>query len=191
MNAYDGTLTITDPNLVTTYRHEDGSTTYLVLDNDCSDRNPRNDAGNVATLVNRNSHTIDLDDDDLYLGDVVAAWARRSDRSEHLARYIRIFHPEVLYFTEHWSAGDSYGYGYVTRANWVRWMGEDYSGDLTPEAAFDQEVRVYGLWANGEVYGFRHVDPTGEEESVWGFLGYDSPEEIVKQATNSAIVSEE
>ena len=185
---YDGTITTADPNLVTTFKHENGSTTYILIDTDGENANPRHDDGNIATLINRNNRTIDIDECDVYgLTDAREHWGKREDL---VRRWLAIYHPHVIHYVDYWTAGDSYGWGYVDRSRWEKAMGADYEGDMTPEKAFDQEIRIYELWATGEVYGYIHTGPDGTEDSCWGFLGYDSHEDIAKQATDSPITEE-
>lgn len=210
------------PNICDAYRHEDGSITYIVYDDDGSSASPRECDGNISTLIQVNSIAIDIDDDDVGLGEARDRWdwtrypsmvgGTRSDRAikacgrdELMTRYLAMFDPEIEYYCDHWSAGSSYGWGYVTRENWVKAMGEDpYTGDVTPETGFDQEVDLYRQWANGEVYGAHHVtvgDPivkfwdhgayidgwSTEEDDCWGFLGYPDHRDIAKQFTDSPI----
>lgn len=80
----------------------------------------------------------------------------------------------------------------------------NYEPPSTPEEAFDAEVSLYGQWAEGEVYGAIHVtvgkpivvlgehgayvdEYEEEEDSCWGFLGYDDHKEIAAQFTDSPI----
>jgi len=205
------------PNIVDAYRHEDGSITYVVIDTDSSGESPREYGGNVATLIQGNTRCIDVDDDDEGLEDARnhfwdygsrhgrQGWRRAGHSAETMVRrYLAIFRPEIVYYTEYWVAGDSYGWGYVTRANWDAAMGQDYTGDVTPEQAFDQEVSLYRQWAEGDIYGAYHVT-VGEpivrfwdhgayidgydtdDESCWGFLGYDDHRQIATQFTDSPI----
>lgn len=196
------------------YRHEDGSITYVFGEKYPDMDSPRTFAGNVATMINRNNRTIDVDEDDEGLAEAHQRFEIYNERSDKdwsgpefmmrhirlavrstydreamVRRYLSIFRPDVLYYTEHWSAGDSYGWGYVTREDWVEAMGEDYDGDLTPEQAFDQEVKVYGQWANGEIYGSAHVAKRGDEpDFVYGHLGYDDHRDIAAHHTDSPIL---
>lgn len=83
--------------------------------------------------------------------------------------------------------------------NWL-----NYEPSSTPEEAFKQELDLYEQWANGEVYGGVHVSVgkpivvLGEhgayvdgyeedEDSCWGFLGYDDHKDITEQFTDSPI----
>jgi hypothetical protein len=166
------------------YRHENGSITYVFGEVNPDADSPRTYAGNVATLINTNTRTIDVDEDD-------AGLAEAYDRFTHaeMRRYLAMFRSDIVHFDEHWSAGDSYGWGYVTRESWVAAMGEDYDGDITPEKAFDQEVKVYDLWARGEIYGSAHVAKRGEEpDFVYGHLGYDDHRDIAAYHTDSPIL---
>ena len=80
----------------------------------------------------------------------------------------------------------------------------EYQPTTTPEEAFKQEVDLYNQWASGEVYGAYHVS-VGEpivvlgeegayidgykedEDSCWGFLGYDDRKEIAQHFTDSPV----
>lgn len=174
------------------YRHEDGSITYITGDPMPGDtESPRTYHGNVATLIQTNTRCIEVDDDDAGLTEACErwVWAGNPDRDGYLKRYLAIFRPDILHFDPHWSAGDSYGWGYVTRESWEQAMGEDYDGEVTPEQAFDQEVRVYGQWANGEVYVSCHVAKRNSEpEFCHGHLGYDDHRDIAAQYTDSPIL---
>lgn len=219
------------------YRHEDGSITYIVYDDDGEHANPRECDGNVATLIQENSRCLDIDMDDAGLGEArerFDCYGRRGtsahgyahgtkvslDRQAMMARYIAIFRPDIVYYTDWWSAGrDSYGWGYVTTEAWreamypqppdddslgalEEWL--DFEPSVTPEEVFDSEVDLYNQWANGEVYGAYHVtvgdpivaygdhgayieDYDTEEDSCWGFLGYDDRKEIAMSFTNSPV----
>lgn len=172
------------------YRHEDGSITYVFAEKHPDAESPRTYDGNVATLINTNSRTIDVDEDDLGIADARSHF--NGGRNEvMLRRWLSIYHPEVIYYADHWSAGDSYGWGYVTRDAWVRAMGEDYDldGTVTPETAFDAEVKVYGQWANNEIYGSAHVAKRGAEpDFVYGHLGYDDHRDIAAYHSDSPIL---
>lgn len=209
--------------LVKAFRHQDGSITYIVHDDDCGDANPRNFDGNVATLIQKNTICIDVDDDEAGLQEAydrfsgygchdtsAPTWGRgvksRYDREHMMRRYIAMFRPDILYYQDYWSAGeDSYGWGYITKANWEKhmlpptpdpanaealqqWL--EYAPSMTPEDVFRGEVDLYGLWASGDVYGAIHVRPNGTEDACWGFLGYDSLADIAMQMTSSPIIEE-
>lgn len=228
------------------YRHADGSITYIVQDPEPSDmESPREDDGNIATLIQTNRDYLTLDEDEAGLREAHDRWywldvgkpyvgiscmglagrcpcrncrdefsnaeravQRRYGREEMVRRYIAMFRPDVLYYTDSWDAasyGDgSRGWGYVTREDWEQAMGTDYDGDLTPEKAFDQEVDLYRQWAGGEIYGGCHVtvgDPivktwdhgayidgyTSNEDWCWGFLGYANNKDIAGNFTDSPI----
>lgn len=201
------------PHLTDAYRHEDGSITYVVLDPEPYDtESPHNDDGSVATMIQTNTRCIDIDDDDAGLEEAHKRWQwvddlgffdympahfdtpinralSKQSRESLVSRYLAIFRPDILYYTEHWSAGDSHGWGYVTREAWERAMGEEYEGDITPEYAFDQEVKVYDQWARGEIYGSAHVAKRGEPaDMVFGHLGYEDSKAIAAYHTDSPIL---
>ena len=166
--------------MVDAYRHVDGSITYIVPDNDSEHANPRKNDGNVSTLIQTNSRCIDIDDDVAGLREA-HRYFNGGRNDVMMRRYLAMFRPDILHYEEHWSAGDSSGWGYVTRESWERWMGKDYAGDVTPEQAFDQEVDVYRQWADGEVYGSIHVAKGKPDEECWGHLAYDDHKDIAKQ----------
>ena len=199
-----------DAETFETFEHADGSVTFIVIDQDGETSNPRDDDGNVATLIQENSRSIDIDTD-------VAGLQTARDQFRHepelMDRYLAMFRPDIAVYVDYWSAGrESYGWGYVTREALAE---AGYSGQLSgtlkmrARALFDSEVDVYGQWAEGEVYGFVHLEPGAEiavdgpteadvehegpfheveEDSCYGFLGYGSLEEIAAQATDSPIV---
>lgn len=204
-----------EPNLVDAYRHLDGSITYVVQDPNGEASNPREDHGNIATLVNLNPRTIDVDQDTANLREAY-------NRLDVLTfrRYLRMFRSDILHF-DLWSAGDSGGFGYVTRAAWDEHMMPPVDRPMTPAeveqylntelteqragVAFRDEVRVYGEWCDGEVYGAVHVTLGAPivrtwdhgayvagfaetEESVWGFLGYEDHADIAAQFTAEPVV---
>jgi hypothetical protein len=133
------------------YRHEDGSVTYIVLDQDSGHCNPREDDGNVATLINRNDRHIDIDTDDAGLqaardrfdGYGVRGWSNqrygrgarsRYDREDMVQRYIRIFRPDIVHYADRWDYGrEGYGWGYVTREAWREHMFPTLADDATDE----------------------------------------------------------
>jgi len=184
---------------VDAYRHANGAITYIVYDNDASHANPRDDEGNVATLIQLNDRCINLDVAD----DRIAEAYDRFGTSVGMDRYLAMFRPDILHWDPAWSASDSYGWGCVYREAWeaamhppppgegaTREQVEDYlepTVTVTPEEAFDAEVELYRQWVDGEVYGAVHVHPDGDTESVWGFLGYDDHKDIAAQMSASPI----
>ena len=187
-NVYAG-----EPGHVVTLEHADGARTVVVYDDDSEHANPREYDGNVSTLVQLNPRCIDVDDvDDYGIAEAVERWGRDDIRT---ARYLAMFRPDILHYDPHWTAGDSYGFGFVTRDAWRAAMGDDYAGEHTPAEAFRSEVDVYGQWARGEVYGAHYLTAGAPvvaygahgayvdgyavaEDSVWGFLGYDDEADI-------------
>lgn len=187
-----------------------GCTIRILPDDDGEYANPRDDDGNVATLIQVADRYLDIDRDDAGLGearDHFWDYGRRRysspkfpgrshthDRDDMVRRYIGMFRPDILFYEDSWSAGESYGWGYVTREDWDRWMGEDYDGEVTPQQAFAQEVEQYRMWAEGEVYGYViyesevdedddiTVDDLTEVDSCWGFLGLEWAIESAREA---------
>lgn len=193
------------PDMCDAYRHEDGSITYIVYDHDGEHANPRDYDGNVATLIQENDRCIRIDEDEAGLSEARERFGRygrqgwstwrdpslsrmhcHHDREYMMRRYIAMFRPDIVHYVDWWSAGDSYGWGYVTRADWVKSMYPerpyipddahgrevadaierflDYEPGITPEKAFSDEVDLYRQWAEGEVYGGIHV--TADEPIV-------------------------
>jgi hypothetical protein len=220
--SYDGTVTHADPMLVTTFLHEDGSKTYIVIDDDAEHANPRDNDGNVTTLIQKNDRRNDIDTDEAGLQEardkwdyLDNRWFTRGEGTKHqdandkrlirlglsredmVKRYVAMFRDDIVHYADHFSFGrDGFGWGYITKEKFDEAFpsGEEYFAtiDYTMDKLFDQEVDIYGQWAEGEVYGYHHVTAEGEEnDSCWGFLGYDSYEDIAKQATDSPIVGEE
>lgn len=222
------------------FRHEDGSITYIVLDEDGEHANPRQDDGNLCVFVQENDRFLQPDnpeDVDARLkeardrfdrfgrrGTTYRGWGkgrRTHDREDMVQRYIAIFRPDILHYEDWCSIGrDGYGWGYLPKSVWDEhmlptladdatdeqkqaWL--DYTPSITPAEAFKSELDLYEQWCcNGEVYGGIHVSvgkpivEYGEhgayvsgydtdEDSCWGFLGYDDHKEIAEQFTDSPI----
>lgn len=175
---------------VETFEHN-GKTVEIHYDTDGDHSNPRNNDGVISTLIQENSNCINVDSDDAYLGeardwfyryDNADGVVRTLDREDMMRRYIAMFRPDVAYYADEWSAGDSHGWGYVTVESWTKWMGEDYEGEVTPQSAFEGEVGEYRKWATGEVFGYVITDEDGKEDSCWGFIG----EEYALQSARDA-----
>jgi hypothetical protein len=191
------------PHMVDAYRHEDGSITYIVLDEDGEHANPRDNAGNVVTLVQRNDRCMDLDEPEDRLAEARGRWAHRKDTRHLVERYVAMFRPDILLYEEYWEASNSYGWAYVTADAWdkammpadftptsewlTKWLDED---GTHVRAAFDIELSLFRQWANGEVYGAINVHPTDKDDECWGFLGYDDHREIAAQVCSSPITEE-
>jgi hypothetical protein len=224
------------------YVHEDGSHSFIVQQEfDTEIANPRDDDGNVSTLIMEHRDYLPLDDDDAGLAEArerwdfienhghygyrnaeVSSWHNVGqaamiragyDREKVMRRYLAMFRPEILHYEDRWevsgySQGDwAHGWGYVTRESWEKWMGADYTGDVTPEQAFKQEIKVYQQYFRGDVYGCIHLeqgdpiviygdhgayvdDHEVKEDAVWGFLCYDDLKEITADFTDSPITEE-
>lgn len=226
--------------IVVEYVHADGSHTFIVPDDDGNNANPREDHGNLTTLINENNRTIDIDSDYAGLAEARGhfwayderhhnpqAWSEgfydryikfraesKHSREDMVRRYVAIFRDDVAYYADHFSAGDTYGWGYITTAALDAAFPLDLIGgdreayfernDMTLEGFFDAEVKVYEQWANGEVYGAIHVSPDADivetdftgstvvgqefsEESCWGFFGYDDHKDIAATFTDSPV----
>lgn len=213
------------PDRLRTLVHADESRTFIFHDDDPCGVNPRDYDGNVATLINESRDYIDLDSDWAGLSEARERWdeldetspyfesTRRrqvmlggASREDMVKRYIAIFRPDIAHYEDRWEVsgncqGDwQYGWGYVMTEDMEKW-----GVTCSAEEAFEAEVKVYGLYFAGEVYGGIHVykgDPifeadfTGdelvghedEEDSCWGFLGYDNFEDIAANFTGSPVV---
>lgn len=186
------------------YRHENGAITYIVYDDDGQHANPRDSDCNLATLIQRNTRCIDVDSDDAGLTEAYDRFGnhRRVGTTERMKRYLSIFRPDIVHYCDYWSAGDSYGWGYITRETWEREMAPPpgphptpeavqawltATTTITPEKAFKAEVEVYRQWCEGEVFGGIHEHPDGTSDSCWGFLGYDDHQDIAWHFTTSPI----
>lgn len=187
-------------HLTDAFRHADGSITYIEHDDDPEFCNPRDGYDNIATLIQENNRCVDLNTDDAGLREAHEHWCDRGEGM--MRRYLAIYRPDILHYESRWYAGDSYGWGYVTKADWDKHMlperpgGTDakqmldwleYAPPQTPEEEFDQEVRLYGRWCDGEVYYAHHVHPDGTEENCGGFLAME-PRAIAAEMTNSPII---
>lgn len=202
-----------DTGHVASYAHADGSVTVVMYDpvpGDCE--SPRDDDGNVATLIQENSRCIAVDTDDAGLAEAHDRWDYRGG-DVYMARYLAAFRPDIAAYVNRWDAGDSYGWGYVTRealaAAGFSDDRETLSGTLQLRAGtlFDAEVAVYRQWADGEVCCAHHLtrgqsvtvaDYTGatpagtevSEDTVYGFLGYDNLADIAASFTDSPVTGE-
>lgn len=159
-----------------TFKHA-GLTVELHYDEDGSWANPRDNDGNVVTMLNLSRDYADLDDAPALRG-AIARWGFDDERK--IRTYLQAFH-DVIY-CDRWSwQGSSqsdwgHGWGYITRqamrdAGWT-------DDKITPEFAervFKAEVGTFESWAAGEVFGYVIKDPeTGYDlESCWGFIGDD------------------
>lgn len=92
-------------------------------------------------------------------------------------------------FHDPWDSGQL-GVAYVTPQNWAETQGEmDWTGSpaqlVLAQELIKSEVEVYGQYLNGEVYGYRILDPLDgeEQESLWGLYGY---EYAMKEAAEAA-----
>lgn len=184
---------------VDTFKHN-GCTVEIFIDDDSGSSNPRENDGCIATLIQENSRLLDVDDDDAGLGearDRFDCYGRRGtsahgyahgtkvplDREAMMKRYLAMFRPDILHYDDWLTVGSGragYGWGYVTREAWEKWMGTDYDGDVTPEQAFDGEVTVYNQWADGEVYGYVITRKGREVGSCWGFIGEEWAEQTAR-----------
>ena len=110
-------------------------------------------------------------------------------------------HPDAVRIDKYEHSGVSYsvsGEGYYCRwdtsSTWAVWFPDDcLKEDLTRfktkakrrarciELA-RQACKLFNQWANGEVYGYKTIDPEGNElDSCWGFYGYESIDEAIEE----------
>lgn len=89
-----------------------------------------------------------------------------------------------------WDSGQI-GFVYLTVDDLTRWgfKGvEDYPGGedaLIGDLA--RQVKHYGEWLNGEVYGYTVEDADGTvHDSCWGFVGSDASDYMIAQAQDAA-----
>lgn len=202
-----------DTDYLPEYIHEDGSHTFILNDRDGEHADPRQDWC-VAHLVMQHDGYRHMDDADHGIEEARERWGAKSPMVE---RYVRMFRPDIAHYEPRWevtghSQSDwAYGYGYVTRddlaeAGYSMNPDRPLSGTLKmrAKAMLDDEVRVYGLYFAGEVYGAIHVSPgedtfslsdhgayvdgrTVVEDACWGFLAYDDMKDIALQFTDSPI----
>ena len=92
-------------------------------------------------------------------------------------------------FDDKWDSGQS-GVIYTTEKEALKWFQRKR---MTPKlrakvlAALRAEVKVYGEYANGEVYGYVILDENGEHvDSLWGMWDYDYVKSEAKKAAASA-----
>lgn len=92
-----------------------------------------------------------------------------------------------------WDSGQV-GWIYIRKddENYIAWgkQKEWLNGRTLEQAAIDAltgEVETYDQYLTGDVYGFKVLDPEGEEiHSCWGYFGYDHDESgLMDEATNA------
>ena len=173
-----------------------GRTVRILVDEDGSYCNPRENDGNLTTILGFHKR-YKIGDTNPYGTERYAGW-------DDLERAVRMDNPGAiilpLYMLDHsgtalsttpfacpWDSG-RVGFVLATRAKikecygWAR---------LTPKRrdkiheAMRAEVAEYGAWCNGEVYGYtvsEPGDPDTEADSCWGFIGFDYVREAAKEA---------
>jgi hypothetical protein len=81
-------------------------------------------------------------------------------------------------YTDRWDSG-LLGFIFITKKK----AKQEWGKDATPENLqkwAEGEIKTYDQYLRGSVYGFRILDPDGEEvDSCWGH--YCEPEEIIKE----------
>jgi hypothetical protein len=211
------------PEVARVFTHADESVTVIMYDHDAEHANPRDNDGNVATLVSESRDFTALDSDNFGISEARSHFDG-PNRAAMVTRYVAMHCPDIAHYVDEWSVtGNSqgdymHGYGFVTREALAEaGYSEDserLSGTLRMRAAtlFDAELEVFSQYFRGEVYGAVHVtkgapvtveciahrgdsDETLRtesghdytDESVWGFLGYESLEDIAAELTESPI----
>jgi len=133
---------------------------------------PRED-DNLGTLIAFHSR-YDLSDDD--------NWTKE-ELIEHVAKEDVLSLPVYMYehsqvalstepFSCSWDSGQV-GYIFVSHAEIIECYGKL---DLdTAKKCLETEIDEYGLYLNGEVYGYKVYRKDGEDvNSCWGYIGYDN-----------------
>lgn len=147
--------------------------------------NPRKDYDHFADLLtyDRRYESPDSMLSTDVLNGALERWAHHeSVEVARVARYAAMFHPgEVLfvgglgrngYDGQLWLISDpawrsSYdGIILVTRENWVKAMGEGYTGSVTPQQLARDELAEYNAWASGEIYGYRVVKASDDSDDI-------------------------
>lgn len=175
--SYNGTICIPDPRLVDTFHHQDGSTSYVLYDQDCESPRVTAFPDPLTVLTQNNSRYRKVDD----APELREALNRLPEPVAF--RYMKAFH-DVAAITAWHDYSGRYGHIYLTRAALELWSYRD----VDAEAVMRAELSEYQEWADGEVYGCINVDANGGEESCWGLIGYDSLEEVVAQVCESPIL---
>lgn len=182
--SYNGTICIPDPLLVDTFHHQDGSTSYVLYDQDCESPRVTAFPDPLTVLTQTNSRYRKVDD----APELREALNRLPEPVAF--RYMKAFHDVAAITAWHDHSG-RYGHIYLTRAALLaarpRIAFASVNG-ADAEAVMRAELSEYQAWADGEVYGCINVDADGGEESCWGFIGYDSLEEVVAQVCESPIL---
>lgn len=215
-----------DPEHANPRTEDDSNVARLVLDDYCASRwralnEP--DAGIAQAVAHFDGYGRH--------GTTAPTWGigetSRRDSEYMVRRYLSIFRPDVAHYDEWQVNGSSQsdwqgGYGYVLAEDAERIAvvpDPKYTHDYNrahprsrrfrevAKEAFDQEVKVYGLYFAGEVFSGIHVKRgkpivtygeqgayvdgyEADEESVGGFLGYDNLRDICGEFTASPVVEE-
>jgi len=143
----------------------------IINDEDCY--NPRKDYSSLGTLIAFHSR-YDLSDND--------NWTKE-ELIEHVAKEDVLSLPVYMYehsqvslstepFSCSWDSGQV-GYIFVSHAEIIDCYGKL---DLdTAKKCLETEIDEYGLYLNGEVYGYKVYRKDGEDvDSCWGYIGYDN-----------------
>lgn len=149
---------------------------------------------------------------------------KRQAESRHTAedmvrRYLSIYRPDIVAYVHEWQVNGTSqsdwqgGYAYVTREDYdaagftAEHLAAYPDDDLSPAGVLRGEIKVYGQWFAGEVYGainVRRGEPVivigdegayvdgyePKEEACWGFLGYASHRDIAAEVCASPITEE-
>jgi hypothetical protein len=171
--AYDGTITLDDPNLVETIELDEQTTAYILRDVDaeCPDWEGIGFVYQLAYDHHNGLYDFVMcagDEGDTIIGaDILrAAWERFRDH-ELVARYLRMWHDAVDVDYSTMIHRDANVYAVVTHAQAAAWGRDDSTEGLAAEA-----LETYRRWAEGEAYGIIVTNTiTGEEMSIWDVYG--------------------
>lgn len=153
----------------TYHRAPNGDVYRIHLETDPNAASPRDDDYNVSTLVTWDRRWLSPDRDRATATDLpTELFNGDGNVARKLAKYVALYRPDVLVMvplnrggcdgtleTDPTDRRDNHdGIAYVTRADWEAAMGTDYTGDVTPTLAVEQEIAVYNRWAAGEYVGY-------------------------------------
>lgn len=92
------------------------------------------------------------------------------------------------------------GHGYYTtapdsrdhdRIHGIAWAPDDALGPNGPDGYTDVAIAEYRAWANGDVFGYVVIDPSGDTiDSCWGFYGFEATRSYVHDEALSSISSD-
>lgn len=191
MSRYDGTITTADPRLVETFRHVDGSTSYVLVDDDAY--SPAEDYETFATLyVTDSGYRMPAGGDEGVRDSIREAidhygnaWGNDDDM---IPRYLRAFCDVAAVDTFQANGRDATTYiAAITWQDARRAMGENATREDAARV-LAQECEDYRAWSEGETYGVIMTDARGDEtESLWGMRGYETFALMVGEVNDAPI----